>query len=94
MLVTNHFKLWCSLLHKKIIPTKCRYEVLSTKIEIRLTKAEPVQWASLEFSSENLAVQRVNVSSGMCGVKYALVIILNHSVLIAKKSSLFLFQFE
>ncbi|CAI9093936.1 OLC1v1029549C1 [Oldenlandia corymbosa var. corymbosa] len=45
----------------KIIPEKCRYDVLSTKIEIRLAKAEPIQWASLEFvNRDNLVVQRVN----------------------------------
>lgn len=36
----------------KIIPSRCRYEVLSTKIEIRLAKAESIQWKSLEFNKE------------------------------------------
>ncbi|XVE58454.1 hypothetical protein DITRI_Ditri04bG0170700 [Diplodiscus trichospermus] len=47
----------------KIIPDKCRYDVLSTKIEIRLAKAESIQWGSLEFSSEAAVPQRINVSS-------------------------------
>ncbi|KAL3521576.1 hypothetical protein ACH5RR_019725 [Cinchona calisaya] len=47
----------------KIIPATCRYEVLSTKIEIRLAKAEAIHWTSLEFSRDNLALQRINVSS-------------------------------
>ncbi|XP_022737970.1 protein SGT1 homolog B-like [Durio zibethinus] len=47
----------------KIIPDKCRYDVWSTKIEIRLAKAEPIQWASLAFSMEVVVPQRVNVSS-------------------------------
>ncbi|KAJ4705934.1 Protein SGT1 [Melia azedarach] len=47
----------------KIIPAKCRYEVLSTKVEIRLAKAEPIHWTSLEFSKESAVPQRVNVSS-------------------------------
>ncbi|KAE8719719.1 Protein SGT1-like protein [Hibiscus syriacus] len=47
----------------KIIPDRCRYDVLSTKIEIRLVKAEPIQWASLEFSREVAVPQRVNPSS-------------------------------
>ncbi|XWS37896.1 hypothetical protein CRYUN_Cryun19dG0084700 [Craigia yunnanensis] len=47
----------------KIIPDKCKYDVLSTKIEIRLAKAEPIQWASLEFSREVAVPQRVDVSS-------------------------------
>ncbi len=47
----------------KIIPSKCRYEVLSTKIEIRLAKAEEIHWTSLEFSTGNTVPQRVNVST-------------------------------
>ncbi|KAH1082876.1 hypothetical protein J1N35_022637 [Gossypium stocksii] len=50
-------------LFRKIIPEKCRYDVLSTKIEILLAKAEPIHWASLEFSMEVAVPQRVNVSS-------------------------------
>lgn len=34
----------------KIVPEKCKYVILSTKIEIRLAKAEPINWTSLEFS--------------------------------------------
>ncbi|XP_039024459.1 protein SGT1 homolog B-like [Hibiscus syriacus] len=48
----------------KIIPDRCRYDVLSIKIEIRLVKAEPIHWATLEFSREVAVPQRVNVSSG------------------------------
>ncbi|OMO66289.1 Tetratricopeptide TPR-1 [Corchorus olitorius] len=40
-----------------------RYEVMSTKIEIRLTKAEPIQWTSLEFTREVALPQRVNLLS-------------------------------
>lgn len=47
----------------KIIPSKCKYEVLSTKIEIRLAKAEPIQWTSLEFSKDNTVLQKINVST-------------------------------
>ncbi|GAB4826308.1 Cochaperone protein [Ancistrocladus abbreviatus] len=47
----------------KIVPSKCRYEVLSTKIEIRLAKAELIHWTSLEFSKESIVLQRVDVSS-------------------------------
>ncbi|CAA3024979.1 suppressor of G2 allele of SKP1 [Olea europaea subsp. europaea] len=35
----------------KIVPDKCRYEVLSTKIEIRLAKAEPINWTTLEYTT-------------------------------------------
>ncbi|KAI4347603.1 hypothetical protein L6164_008404 [Bauhinia variegata] len=47
----------------KIIPARSRYEVLSTKIEIRLPKAEPIHWTSLEYSKEGAVPQRINVSS-------------------------------
>ncbi|GMH08947.1 hypothetical protein Nepgr_010787 [Nepenthes gracilis] len=49
----------------KIIPSKCRYVVLPTKIEIRLAKAEAIQWTSLEFSKESIVRQKINVSSAM-----------------------------
>ncbi|MBA0824751.1 hypothetical protein Goarm_021396, partial [Gossypium armourianum] len=35
-----------------LTPEKCRHDVLSTKIEIRLAKAEPIHWTCLEFSRE------------------------------------------
>nr|KJB21334.1 hypothetical protein B456_004G116900 [Gossypium raimondii] len=50
-------------LFAKIIPEKCRYDVLSTKVEIRLAKSVPIHWTSLEFSREVAITQRVNVSS-------------------------------
>uniref|UniRef100_A0A1D1YXX0 Protein SGT1 homolog n=1 Tax=Anthurium amnicola TaxID=1678845 RepID=A0A1D1YXX0_9ARAE len=50
-------------LFSKIIPDKCRYTVLSTKIEIRLAKADAIAWSSLEFSKEKLVPQKINVSS-------------------------------
>ncbi|KAJ8554371.1 hypothetical protein K7X08_025049 [Anisodus acutangulus] len=47
----------------KITPAKCRYEVMSTKIEIRLAKAEPLHWTLLEYTREPVVVQRPNGSS-------------------------------
>lgn len=58
------FSLRCLALFEQIIPEKCRYDVLSTKVEIRLAKAEPIHWTSLEFSGEVAVTQRVNLSSG------------------------------
>ncbi|BFG23422.1 hypothetical protein CerSpe_096960 [Prunus speciosa] len=55
---TYHFQ---PRLFGKIIPKKCRYEVLSTKVEIRLAKADPLHWTSLEFSKDNSVVPRVSV---------------------------------
>ncbi|KAI3471175.1 hypothetical protein Pfo_027838 [Paulownia fortunei] len=48
----------------KIVPSKCRYDVMSTKIEIRLAKADTVHWTSLEFKKDVAVVQKANVSSG------------------------------
>ncbi|OEL30597.1 Protein SGT1-like protein [Dichanthelium oligosanthes] len=37
----------------KVVPDKCRFAVLSTKIEVRLAKAEPgTTWTSLEFTDK------------------------------------------
>ncbi|KAM7463755.1 hypothetical protein LguiA_031876 [Lonicera macranthoides] len=47
----------------KIVPAKCKYEILSTKIEIRLAKAEPIQWTSLEYSKDNSVPRQICVSS-------------------------------
>ncbi|OAY62913.1 protein SGT1 homolog [Ananas comosus] len=46
----------------KIVPEKCKYQVLHTKIEIRLSKAEPVTWTSLEYSKTKSVPQRINAS--------------------------------
>ncbi|KAE9459504.1 hypothetical protein C3L33_08525, partial [Rhododendron williamsianum] len=48
----------------KVVPDKCRFEVLSTKVEIRLVKAEAINWPSLEYSKE-VAVPHVNVSPAL-----------------------------
>uniref|UniRef100_A0A5B7B960 SGT1 n=1 Tax=Davidia involucrata TaxID=16924 RepID=A0A5B7B960_DAVIN len=55
-----HFQ---SRLFGKIVPDKCRYEVLSTKVEIHLAKAEAINWTSLEYSKEVTVPQKINVSS-------------------------------
>jgi len=47
----------------KIIPAQCKYEVLSTKIEIRLAKAEALQWTSLEFSKDVTVPKSIIASS-------------------------------
>ncbi|XP_072999311.1 protein SGT1 homolog [Typha latifolia] len=43
----------------KIIPEKCRYEVLPSKIEIRLAKAEATTWTYLEFSDKKSVPQKI-----------------------------------
>lgn len=50
------------------MPEKCRYQVLSTKVEIRLVKAEPILWASLEYGKEITVQQKVIVPAGSCPV--------------------------
>ncbi|KAL9994085.1 putative CS domain, SGS domain, HSP20-like chaperone, tetratricopeptide repeat-containing [Helianthus debilis subsp. tardiflorus] len=49
----------------KIVPAKCRYDVLSTKVEIRLAKAESIHWTSLEFVNNSLVVRQSNVSTAI-----------------------------
>ncbi|WOL20517.1 hypothetical protein Cni_G29322 [Canna indica] len=46
----------------KIIPEKCKYQVLASKIEIRLFKAEAITWTSLEFNKDKRVAHKVNVS--------------------------------
>ncbi|MED6121145.1 Cochaperone protein, variant 2 [Stylosanthes scabra] len=47
----------------KIVPARCRYEVLSTKMEIRLAKAQHIHWTALEFRRGATVPQRAIVSS-------------------------------
>ncbi|XP_008775116.2 protein SGT1 homolog [Phoenix dactylifera] len=56
---TYHFQ---PRLFAKIIPEKCKYQVLSSKIEIRLFKAEAITWTSLEFGKEKALPQKINAS--------------------------------
>ncbi|XP_051122878.1 protein SGT1 homolog [Andrographis paniculata] len=51
-------------LYGKIVPSKCRYTVMSTKIEIRLAKADNLNWTSLEFKKDVPVVPKANMSSG------------------------------
>ncbi|XP_050230582.1 protein SGT1 homolog B-like [Mercurialis annua] len=55
-----HFQ---SRLFAKILPDKSRYQVLSTKIEIRLAKAEAINWTSLEYNKDIAVTQKINVPS-------------------------------
>ncbi|XP_065869111.1 protein SGT1 homolog [Euphorbia lathyris] len=48
----------------KIIPDKCRYVVLTTKVEIHLAKTDPIHWTSLEYSKDTTVVWKINVASG------------------------------
>ncbi|KAG7552730.1 RNA recognition motif domain [Arabidopsis thaliana x Arabidopsis arenosa] len=47
----------------KIIPEKCRYEVLSTRVEIRLPKAERILWPALEYGKGQCVLPKPYVSS-------------------------------
>lgn len=51
-------------LFAKIIPEKCKYSILSTKIEVRLAKAEPINWTSLEYDKKQAVPQKPNIFSG------------------------------
>ncbi|KAL8137201.1 hypothetical protein V2J09_003202 [Rumex salicifolius] len=57
-------------LFSKIVPARCRYQVLSTKIEIRLAKAEAINWTSLEFSKEASIPQKINVPAAVSRPTY------------------------
>lgn len=53
-----------SRLFGKIMPDKCRFEVLSTKIEIRLAKAEAINWTSFEYNKDALPQTKSISSAG------------------------------
>jgi suppressor of G2 allele of SKP1 len=42
-------------LHAPVVPEKSKYEVLSTKVEVKLAKAEPKQWAALDRTGQQPA---------------------------------------
>lgn len=50
-------------LFAKINPEQCRYSVLSTKLEIRLAKAETINWTSLEYDKKQAVPQKAYVAS-------------------------------
>uniref|UniRef100_A0A2C9WAC2 Protein SGT1 homolog n=1 Tax=Manihot esculenta TaxID=3983 RepID=A0A2C9WAC2_MANES len=57
---TYHFQ---PRLFGKVLPDRSKYQVLSTKIEIRFVKAEVINWTSLEYCKEITVPQKINVPS-------------------------------
>eukprot|EP00252_Welwitschia_mirabilis_P008455 TRINITY_DN2030_c1_g1_i1.p1 TRINITY_DN2030_c1_g1~~TRINITY_DN2030_c1_g1_i1.p1 ORF type:complete len:268 (-),score=64.60 TRINITY_DN2030_c1_g1_i1:279-1082(-) len=57
-------------LFAKIIPAQCKFSILSTKIEIRLAKADLIHWSSLEYVKDPIVVPPSNVSSDISRLKY------------------------
>ncbi|CAO2204741.1 unnamed protein product [Urochloa humidicola] len=52
----------------KIVPDRCRFAVLSTKIEVRLAKAEPgAAWPSLEFTGKPRLAAAAAAAAGGSG---------------------------
>jgi len=51
-------------LFAKIIPERCTYSILLTKLEIRLAKAETINWTSLEYDKKQAVPQKAYVASG------------------------------
>uniref|UniRef100_A0A0C9S569 Protein SGT1 homolog n=1 Tax=Wollemia nobilis TaxID=56998 RepID=A0A0C9S569_9CONI len=53
-------------LFAKIILDRCKYSILSTKIEIWMAKAEALNWTSLEYDDKKqVVIQKPNVASDM-----------------------------
>ncbi|XP_006644387.2 protein SGT1 homolog [Oryza brachyantha] len=50
-------------LFSKIIPDKSKYQVLSTKVEIRLAKAEQITWTSLDYDNKPKALPQKIISA-------------------------------
>ncbi|KAH8965277.1 hypothetical protein BDL97_04G109500 [Sphagnum fallax] len=54
----------------RVIPAQCRYTLLKTKVEIKLVKAESIQWKQLEFQGiPQAVVQTVAVRNVTTGIK-------------------------
>eukprot|EP00252_Welwitschia_mirabilis_P027817 TRINITY_DN9687_c0_g2_i2.p1 TRINITY_DN9687_c0_g2~~TRINITY_DN9687_c0_g2_i2.p1 ORF type:complete len:376 (-),score=94.87 TRINITY_DN9687_c0_g2_i2:389-1516(-) len=51
-------------LFAKIIPAQCKFSILSTKIEIRLAKADLIQWSSLDYIKDQPVVHKPSTSVG------------------------------
>ncbi|RWW33787.1 hypothetical protein GW17_00001479 [Ensete ventricosum] len=65
------YHVWFSFLYlkmclgiKQIIPDKCRFEVLPSKVEIHLLKVEAITWTSLEHSDEKTVPQKISTLPG------------------------------
>lgn len=51
--------------YEQIVPAECKYEILKTKIEIRLRKVDvTVNWKSLDYSGAETAPAAPNLSNG------------------------------
>lgn len=50
--------------NEQIVPEKSRYQVLSTKVEIRLAKVEAITWKSLEYSDKAIP-RKINTLPGI-----------------------------
>lgn len=69
---------WLCVVNMQIVPAKCRYDVLSSKVEIRLWKAEPITWTSLEFSDKRAVPQKMSNIPGSLYFFFLFHVILLH----------------
>lgn len=49
----------------QIVPAQCSYNPLSTKVEIKLAKADSIQWKQLEFDPKPQIVKTVVIPKGL-----------------------------
>eukprot|EP00250_Pteridium_aquilinum_P000770 c10934_g1_i1 orf=145-1248(+) len=52
-------------LNQKVVIEKCKYAILSTKVEIRLAKAESLNWPTLEYNESQVAVHAPTVAKSV-----------------------------
>lgn len=52
----------------QIVPAKSSYTALSTKVEIKLAKADSIQWKQLEFDPKPQIVKTVVIPKGLDSV--------------------------
>ena len=49
-------------LRMQVVPAECRHEILGTKLEVKLKKAQPVAWPTLETSAQKVAANFSNTA--------------------------------
>lgn len=55
-------------LEMQIVPAQCSYNPLSTKVEIKLSKADSIQWKQLEFDPKTQIVKTAVIPEGLDSV--------------------------
>lgn len=56
-------------LNQKVVIEKCKYTILTTKVEIRLAKEEMLQWKTLDYDQNQTVMQPPAISTSVADTK-------------------------